>query len=89
MLYVVFSFTNFKLFSVNTTYRHIAKVDSLTYVCLWSYFFLQGKDTCVLISGESGSGKTEASKFIMKYIAANTTQVHRDYIDRSDIYFYV
>nr|XP_049693916.1 unconventional myosin ID [Helicoverpa armigera] len=42
----------------------------------------QGKDTCVLISGESGSGKTEASKFIMKYIAANTTQVHRDYIDR-------
>ncbi|KAI8436455.1 hypothetical protein MSG28_010028 [Choristoneura fumiferana] len=42
----------------------------------------RGKDTCVLISGESGSGKTEASKFIMKYIAANTTQVHRDYIDR-------
>ncbi|KAH9630983.1 hypothetical protein HF086_013522 [Spodoptera exigua] len=42
----------------------------------------EGKDTCVLISGESGSGKTEASKFIMKYIAANTTQVHRDYIDR-------
>ncbi|KAJ8731654.1 hypothetical protein PYW07_004818 [Mythimna separata] len=42
----------------------------------------QGRDTCVLISGESGSGKTEASKFIMKYIAANTTQVHRDYIDR-------
>ncbi|XP_028172664.1 unconventional myosin ID [Ostrinia furnacalis] len=42
----------------------------------------QGRDTCVLISGESGSGKTEASKFIMKYIAANTTQVHREYIDR-------
>lgn len=36
----------------------------------------------MLISGESGSGKTEASKLIMKYIAANTTQVHREYIDR-------
>lgn len=40
------------------------------------------KNTCILISGESGSGKTEASKIIMNYISSTTKSINQRQVEK-------
>nr|CAB3264154.1 unconventional myosin-Ib-like [Phallusia mammillata] len=51
---------------------HIYAVSDLAYRSMKNY----NRDQCIMITGESGSGKTEASKLVMKYVAAMSSRSH-------------
>ncbi|XP_043939588.1 unconventional myosin-Ib-like [Protopterus annectens] len=57
------TFKNCKIFEMSP---HIYAIADEAYQSMRD----QDKDQCILITGESGAGKTEASKFVMSYVAA-------------------
>lgn len=57
---------------------HIFAIAEAAYKTMKRYM----KDSCIVISGESGSGKTEASKIILQYIAAVTNISGKNDIQR-------
>ena len=57
-------------------------VTCLCYQAAYAGMRRSQSDCCILISGESGSGKTEASKHIMRYIAAVSVPSKRTEVDR-------
>jgi len=52
---------------------HIFAVSNIAYQSMKEH----SKDQCILITGESGSGKTEASKLVMKYVAKVSSSVNK------------
>eukprot|EP00117_Sycon_ciliatum_P028985 scpid88009/ scgid23182/ Unconventional myosin-Id len=57
---------------------HLFSLADSAYQAMWR----RSKDSCVVISGESGAGKTEASKIVMRYISKVTNSAHQSEVER-------
>lgn len=53
---------------------HVFKVANTAFKNLEASQFTEFKNQCILVSGESGAGKTETTKFIMRFLAEITKE---------------
>jgi myosin-5 len=60
------------------TAPHVFKVANTAFKNLEASQFTGFQNQCILVSGESGAGKTETTKFIMRYLAEITKVSDRD-----------
>ncbi|XP_072431295.1 unconventional myosin-X [Chiloscyllium punctatum] len=65
-LYDITSMEQYSSYHLGERPPHIFAIANECYHCLWK----RNDNQCVLISGESGAGKTESTKLILKYLSA-------------------
>ncbi|XP_048464709.1 unconventional myosin-X-like [Rhincodon typus] len=65
-LYDKTSVERYRSYDLGGRTPHIFAIANECYRCLWK----RNDNQCVLISGESGAGKTESTKHILKYLSA-------------------
>ena len=76
--YEIMNLPNFIAFVTKGTANkpHLFHIAEAAYVALMTNTKKQKRNQSIIISGESGSGKTESTKVIMAYLARITTMDH-------------